>query len=84
LRLANEEMALKKPLAAKGIVPKTDVIRLQRDISDFEGQIAVLRETQPKLEAAIREAEGDVMSSATSSSRRREPSFRSSRRNSPC
>jgi adhesin transport system membrane fusion protein len=60
LRLANEEMALKKPLAAKGIVPKTDMIKLQRDIADFEGQIAVLHETKPRIEATIREAQEDV------------------------
>ncbi len=61
LRLANEEMAMKKPLAARGIVPKTDMIKLRRDIADFEGQIAVLEETKPRIEASIREAEADVM-----------------------
>jgi adhesin transport system membrane fusion protein len=60
LRLANEEMKLKKPLAERGIVPKTDIIRLKRDIADTEGQIATQKETAPKLEAAIREAQGQV------------------------
>lgn len=60
LRLAGEEMKLKEPLAKRGIVPKTEIIRLQRDIADSEGQIAVLRETIPKTEAAIREAEGEM------------------------
>jgi membrane fusion protein, adhesin transport system len=56
LALANQEMKLKKPLAARGIVSKTDIIRLQRDIADAEGQIAVLRETLPKIESSIRES----------------------------
>ncbi len=60
LRLANEEMQLKQPLAERGIVPKTDIIRLQRDIADTEGQIATQNESIPKLEAAIREAQGQV------------------------
>jgi adhesin transport system membrane fusion protein len=60
LRLANEEMKLKKPLEERGIVPKTDIIRLKRDIADTEGQIATQKETAPKLEAAIREAQGQV------------------------
>jgi len=60
LALAKQEMGLKKPLADRGIVPKTDIIRLQREITDAQGQMAVLKETLPKLEAAIREAEAQV------------------------
>jgi membrane fusion protein, adhesin transport system len=54
--LANQEMKLKKPLADRGIVPKTDLIRLQREVADASGQISVLKETLPKLEASIRES----------------------------
>jgi membrane fusion protein, adhesin transport system len=60
LVLAREEEALKEPLADRGIVPRTDVIRLQREIADLEGQLASAREQRPRLEAAIREAEGQV------------------------
>ena len=60
LVLAREEEALKRPLAERGVVPKTDVIRLQREIADLEGQLAATRAQQPRLEAAIREAEGQV------------------------
>lgn len=60
LRLAGEDMKLKEPLAKRGIVPKTEIIRLQRDIADTEGQIAVLYETIPKTESSIREAEGEI------------------------
>ncbi len=57
LSLANQEMKLKKPLAERGIVPKTDIIRLQRDIADAQGQIGILKETLPKLQSSIRESE---------------------------
>jgi len=60
LRLANEEMQLKQPLAEKGFVSQIDIIRLQRDIADTEGQIATQNESIPKFEAAIREALGQV------------------------
>ncbi len=60
LKLANEEMKLKKPLAANGVVPRTDIIKLERDIADTAGQIATQKETEPKLEAAVREAQGQV------------------------
>jgi adhesin transport system membrane fusion protein len=60
LKLALEEEKLKKPLARSGVVPKTDVIRLQREIADLRGQMGVADETVPRIEAGIREAEGQV------------------------
>jgi membrane fusion protein, adhesin transport system len=60
LALAREEEALKEPLAERGVVPRTDVIRLQREIADLEGELAGSKEQRPRLEAAIREAEGQV------------------------
>lgn len=56
LALAVEEEALKAPLAERGVVPKTDVIRLKREITDIKGQLAAAGEKKPRLEAAIREA----------------------------
>ena len=60
LKLALEEEEIKAPLAKTGVVPKTDVIRLQREISDFRGQSDAAKESIPRLEAGIREAEGQV------------------------
>ena len=60
LKLALEEEEIKAPLAKSGVVPKTDVIRLQREISDLRGQIDTAKESIPRLEAGIREAEGQV------------------------
>lgn len=60
LQLADEDLRLKKPLSVQGIVPRTDVIKLERDIADTTGQIATQNETKPKLEAAVREAQAEL------------------------
>ena len=60
LSLAEQEAKLKEPLAASGIVPKTDVLRLQREISDLVGQIAATRKIIPRLESAMREANRQI------------------------
>ncbi len=55
-KLAKEEEELKAPLVRSGVVPKTDLLRLMREIADIEGQILVGNKTIPRLEASIREA----------------------------
>ena len=60
LKLANDELDIKKPLAESGIVAKTDLIRLQRDVTGLEGQMIIQEESRSKLQAAIREAEATV------------------------
>lgn len=60
LKLANEELDIKLPLSKSGIVPKTDIIKLRREVAESTGQIAVLTQSIPKLEAAIRESEAQV------------------------
>ncbi len=57
LELARQEEKLKAPLARSGVIPKTDVIKLQREIADIEGQLQGAQQSKPRLEAAIREAE---------------------------
>lgn len=60
LSIAEQERKLKAPLAESGIVPKTDVLRLQREISDLTGQIAATRQIIPRLESAMREAQRQI------------------------
>ena len=60
LALAEEESALKAPLAASGIVPRTDMLKLQREVADLKGQIATAAQTIPRLESAITEAERQI------------------------
>jgi adhesin transport system membrane fusion protein len=58
LEIAQEEQSIKAPLAQKGIVPKTDLLALEREIVDYKGQIAAAEQAIPRVEASIREAEG--------------------------
>jgi adhesin transport system membrane fusion protein len=60
LDIAQRELALKQPLADKGIVPKTEILELERAISDITGQLDVSNETVPRLEAAMREAKQQI------------------------
>jgi len=56
LTLARTEEELKAPLVQSGILPQTDILKLQREIVDLEGKIQVGVKSLPRLEAAIREA----------------------------
>jgi adhesin transport system membrane fusion protein len=58
LQIAQQERSLKAPLAERGIVPKTDIMKLDREIVDYQGQIATADQSIPRIEASIREAGG--------------------------
>jgi adhesin transport system membrane fusion protein len=55
--IAEREHAIKAKVAAKGIISKVDVLRLEREVADLDGQIATTKESIPRVEASIREAE---------------------------
>jgi len=57
LEIAGREFKMKEPLAKRGIVSKTDVLRLEREMSDLKGQLASTEQAIPRAEASIREAE---------------------------
>jgi len=57
LDIALREFKMKEPLAKRGIVSKTDVLRLEREISDLKGQLASTEQAIPRIESSIREAE---------------------------
>jgi len=57
LEIAGREFKMKEPLAKRGIISKTDVLRLEREISDLKGQLASTQQAIPRVEASIREAE---------------------------
>lgn len=57
LEIADKEFKLKEPLAKRGIVSRTDVLRLEREISDLKGQLASTMQAIPRVEASIREAD---------------------------
>jgi adhesin transport system membrane fusion protein len=60
LQLAQHQVAMMAPLAAKNIVPQTDLLDKQREVVDIQGRIAAAREQQGKALAAVREAQAQA------------------------
>lgn len=59
-RLAQEQVNMLEPLAAKGIVPKTELITAQRDLVDTRGRLAAARQGAARAQAAIQQAQADL------------------------
>ncbi len=57
LGLAREELAITQPLAAKQVVSKVDLLRLKRQVSDLQGELASIELALPRAELAKREAD---------------------------
>src|SRR5215212_9106226 len=57
LALAQRQVGMLEPLAAKNIVPQTDLLNARREVNDIQGRIAAAREQQGKAMAAVREAQ---------------------------
>ena len=60
LGLAQHQVDMLEPLAAKNIVPQTDLLDKRREVVDLQGRIAAAREQQGKALAAVREAEAQA------------------------
>ena len=56
LAIAHRQVEMLEPLAAKNIVPQTDLMDKRREVVDLQGRIAAAREQQGRAEAAVREA----------------------------
>ncbi|WP_419901307.1 HlyD family type I secretion periplasmic adaptor subunit [Kiloniella sp.] len=56
LNLATQERNITKPLVDKGISPRLELIRIDRQIADLQGEIKTLRVSLPRLDGAVLEA----------------------------
>jgi adhesin transport system membrane fusion protein len=56
LTLAQDNVNRLAPLAARNIVPQTELSNAQREVVDLQGRIAAAREQQGRAMAAVREA----------------------------
>ncbi len=56
LSLAREELAITSPLVQKGVMPRIELIRIERQVADLEGEIRTIRTAIPRLQAAQQEA----------------------------
>jgi adhesin transport system membrane fusion protein len=60
VRLAQQQVAMLQPLAAKGIVPQTELLSAQRELVDVQGRLSAARQASGRAAAAIREAQADL------------------------
>ncbi len=62
LQLANEQLEISKPLAVQRIVPKTEMLQLERQVNDLQGQLDQAKLNVPRAEAALEEAHERIAS----------------------
>lgn len=60
LTLLRQEMEITRPLVRSGLEARTNLIRLQRDANDLEGEISAADLGLPRLDAALQEATEQV------------------------
>ena len=60
LKLAQDQVNMLSPLAAKGIVPKTELITAQREVVDLQGRLSAARQGMGRASAAIAEAQAQL------------------------
>ena len=62
IRLAQSEVDMLEPLAAKEIVPQTELLAAQREVVDLRGRLAAARQAAARAGASIAEAQADLQS----------------------
>ena len=55
--LVVKELTMTRPLAQQGVVSEVEVLRLERQVNDFQGELDAARLAIPRLEAALREVQ---------------------------
>jgi membrane fusion protein, adhesin transport system len=60
LAIAQKQVAMLEPLAAKNIVPQTDLMDKRREVIDLQGRISAAREQQGRAMAAVRESQAQA------------------------
>lgn len=60
--LANDQVKMLEPLAAKGIVPQTELLTAQRELVDVRGRLAAARQSAARARAAISESQAELQS----------------------
>src|SRR3546814_8204302 len=60
LKLAREEVKMLEPLAAKSVVPQTELLSARREVVDLQGRLAAARQAISRSDAAVREAQAEM------------------------
>lgn len=56
IEISKKEAALLEPLVARKLAPQTDLLRIQKELTDAGGQLNLLNESLGRIRAAIKEA----------------------------
>ncbi|ASK88409.1 HlyD family type I secretion periplasmic adaptor subunit [Sphingorhabdus sp. SMR4y] len=60
VKLAQDQVNLLQPLAAKSIIPQTELMTAQRELVDLQGRLAAARQSVARAGAAVREAQAQL------------------------
>ena len=60
LKLAQDQVNMLSPLAAKGIVPQTELLTAKREVVDLQGRLSAARQGMGRASAAIAEAQAQL------------------------
>lgn len=60
VRLAQDQVNMLAPLAAKSIVPQTELLSAQRELVDLRGRLAAAQQSVSRAGAAVREAQAQA------------------------
>lgn len=60
VRLAQDQVNMLAPLAAKKVVPQTELLSAQRELVDLQGKLSAARQGVGRAQAAIAEAEAQL------------------------
>ncbi len=60
LKLAREERSITAPLVRNGVVARIELLRIERQVTELEGEISSIKLSIPRLKAAALEAEQRV------------------------
>ncbi|KJK14096.1 hemolysin secretion protein D [Burkholderiaceae bacterium 16] len=59
-RLVARELTMMRPMVAQGVVSEVDLLRLERQANDLQGELDATRLAMPRLEAAYRESQQKI------------------------
>ncbi len=62
LTLAQKQVDMLEPMAAKQIVPQTELLNARREVADLTGKIAAARQAAARAQAGIAQAQADAAS----------------------
>ena len=60
--LAREEVGMLEPLSRQGIVPRTELLSAQRELTELQGRLSAAQQAAGRASASIRQAQADLNS----------------------